>query len=178
MLIPLLRNMALMNSARSFDGASAAKKDRPPVTAPSSVVDFPKKAAASPGLQTQSAASFNVRSIRWLWPDRFALGKLGLIGGLPDKGKGLISTDRAEGGQSRSELRRAKEFLQEALGNGPVKKSEIEADAKGQDISRITLRRAKTDLGVIANKEKGSSNAPWTWELPPTNRQGAQSGGG
>ena len=32
-----------------------------------------------------------MRGIRWLWPLRFAIGKLGLIGGLPDKGKGLIS---------------------------------------------------------------------------------------
>ena len=32
-----------------------------------------------------------MHGIRWLWKDQFALGKLGLIGGLPDKGKGLIS---------------------------------------------------------------------------------------
>jgi hypothetical protein len=44
-------------------------------------------------LETRPASSFKLRSIRWLWPDRFALGKLGLIGGLPDKGKGLISCD-------------------------------------------------------------------------------------
>ena len=34
-----------------------------------------------------------MRALRWFWPGRFALGKLGLIGGLPDKGKGLISAD-------------------------------------------------------------------------------------
>jgi len=44
-------------------------------------------------LETRRASSFTLRGIRWLWPDRFALGKLGLIGGLPDKGKGLISID-------------------------------------------------------------------------------------
>jgi hypothetical protein len=44
-------------------------------------------------LETKSASSFTLRGIRRLWPDRFALGKLGLIGGLPDKGKGLISCD-------------------------------------------------------------------------------------
>jgi hypothetical protein len=44
-------------------------------------------------LETRLASSFKPRAIRWLWPDRFALGKLGLIGGLPDKGKGLISCD-------------------------------------------------------------------------------------
>ena len=34
-----------------------------------------------------------MRGIRWLWHNRFAIGKLGLIGGLPDKGKGLICCD-------------------------------------------------------------------------------------
>jgi len=44
-------------------------------------------------LETKLASSFKQRAIRWLWQDRFALGKLGLIGGMPDKGKGLISCD-------------------------------------------------------------------------------------
>jgi AAA domain/Primase C terminal 2 (PriCT-2)/Bifunctional DNA primase/polymerase, N-terminal len=44
-------------------------------------------------LETAAASSFKMRGIRWLWPNRFAIGKLGLIGGLPDKGKGLISCD-------------------------------------------------------------------------------------
>ncbi len=43
------------------------------------------------GLETAKASSYKMRAIRWLWPNRFAIGKLGLIGGLPDKGKGLIS---------------------------------------------------------------------------------------
>jgi RecA-family ATPase len=32
-------------------------------------------------------------ALDWLWPERFAIGKLGLIGGLPDRGKGLICSD-------------------------------------------------------------------------------------
>src|SRR5262245_20531891 len=44
-------------------------------------------------LESKLASSFKPRAIRWLWPDRFAIGKLGLIGGLPDKGKGLITCD-------------------------------------------------------------------------------------
>src|SRR4029077_5618071 len=34
-------------------------------------------------------------AIQWLWPDRFALGKLGLLVGLPDEGKGQIIADMA-----------------------------------------------------------------------------------
>jgi hypothetical protein len=44
-------------------------------------------------LESKAASAYSMRAIRWFWPDRFALGKLGLIGGLPDKGKGLISAD-------------------------------------------------------------------------------------
>jgi putative DNA primase/helicase len=44
-------------------------------------------------LKGAKASNFNMRAIRWFWPDRFAIGKLGLIGGLPDKGKGLVSAD-------------------------------------------------------------------------------------
>jgi hypothetical protein len=46
-------------------------------------------------LESAAAARFEMRGIRWFWENRFALGKLGLIGGLPDKGKGLITADMA-----------------------------------------------------------------------------------
>jgi putative DNA primase/helicase len=42
-------------------------------------------------LESAPASSFTIRGVSWLWKNRFALGKLGLIGGLPDRGKGLIS---------------------------------------------------------------------------------------
>jgi putative DNA primase/helicase len=38
-----------------------------------------------------NAANVPMRAIEWLWPDRLAYGKLGLLGGLPDMGKGLIT---------------------------------------------------------------------------------------
>jgi hypothetical protein len=44
-------------------------------------------------LESKQASAYSMRAIRWFWPGRFALGKLGLIGGLPDKGKGLVSAD-------------------------------------------------------------------------------------
>jgi Bifunctional DNA primase/polymerase, N-terminal/AAA domain len=34
------------------------------------------------------AADVKMKVITWLWPDRFAIGKLGIIAGLPDEGKG------------------------------------------------------------------------------------------
>jgi hypothetical protein len=46
-------------------------------------------------LTSARASSFEMKAIQWLWPDRFAIGKLGLLVGLPDEGKGQILTDMA-----------------------------------------------------------------------------------
>jgi putative DNA primase/helicase len=34
-------------------------------------------------------------ALQWLWPDRFAIGKLGILAGLPDEGKGQVFADMA-----------------------------------------------------------------------------------
>ena len=47
----------------------------------------------APRLESAAASTFRMTAIAWLWPNRFALGKLGLIAGLPDRGKGLITAD-------------------------------------------------------------------------------------
>jgi hypothetical protein len=44
-------------------------------------------------LQSARASSYKMAAVSWVWLNRFALGKLGLIGGLPDRGKGLITAD-------------------------------------------------------------------------------------
>jgi putative DNA primase/helicase len=51
------------------------------------------KGAHVGNLDSTKASQLELRGVRWFWPDRFAIGKLGLIGGLPDKGKGLICAD-------------------------------------------------------------------------------------
>jgi putative DNA primase/helicase len=50
---------------------------------------------AKPQLKSARASSFEISAIQWLWPDRFAIGKLGLLVGLPDEGKGQILADMA-----------------------------------------------------------------------------------
>ena len=44
--------------------------------------------AAATELVSAKASSYQMKSIRWLWQDRFAVGKLGIVAGLPDEGKG------------------------------------------------------------------------------------------
>jgi hypothetical protein len=51
------------------------------------------KLAEKASLLTRKASSYTMSALDWLWPERFAIGKLGLIGGLPDRGKGLICYD-------------------------------------------------------------------------------------
>jgi putative DNA primase/helicase len=46
-------------------------------------------------LKSAPASTFDLKAIQWLWPDRFAIGKLGLLVGLPDEGKGQILADMA-----------------------------------------------------------------------------------
>jgi hypothetical protein len=69
---------------------------------------------------------------------------------------------------SESELRQAKEFLEQALGKGPVRQPEIIEEAEANDISERTLRRAKKELGVKSSRKKGvADEGHWVWELPP-----------
>src|SRR5262249_3962054 len=42
-------------------------------------------------LATEDAADLEMCGVEWLWPDRFARGKFGLIAGMPDMGKGQIA---------------------------------------------------------------------------------------
>ncbi len=46
-------------------------------------------------LDSIRASNVTVQPVHWLWPNRFALGKLGLIVGLPDEGKGQLLCDVA-----------------------------------------------------------------------------------
>jgi RecA-family ATPase len=47
--------------------------------------------AAKDGLELIWANAQEMCGIDWLWPGRFALGKIGLVAGLPDMGKGQIA---------------------------------------------------------------------------------------
>jgi putative DNA primase/helicase len=72
----------------------------------------------------------------------------------------------AGGGQAMRRRREAEQFLQERLAGGPVKHDDILADAKANGITEATLRRAKTGLGIRAEKERGKMDGAWFWEIP------------
>jgi DNA polymerase len=51
--------------------------------------------AGSNVLNSVRASNITMRGLKWIWPDRFAIGKLGIIAGLPEEGKGQILCDIA-----------------------------------------------------------------------------------
>jgi putative DNA primase/helicase len=55
------------------------------------VVDLPPQATSGPALITQCAADVTPQPVEWLWPGRFALGKLTLIAGEAGLGKSQLS---------------------------------------------------------------------------------------
>jgi hypothetical protein len=73
-------------------------------------------------------------------------------------------------------LREAEDFLVSLLSDGPVPKATVEEEAKAANISPGTLRRAKSSLGVIAEREneiggeRGSGR--WVWKLPAAEETG------
>src|SRR5262249_54182930 len=46
-------------------------------------------------LESIKATDVKMKSVVWVWPNRFAVGKLGIIAGLPDEGKGQVFCDIA-----------------------------------------------------------------------------------
>ena len=66
--------------------------------------------------------------------------------------------------EDASALKEARDWLKEALADGPVSSTEIERQAKALGISNATLRRAKKSLKVRATKRTGP-NGGWNCEL-------------
>jgi AAA domain len=63
-------------------------------------------------------------------------------------------------------LRRAKAFLEEVLGNGPLRRTEIDEKARAAGVSERTLKRAKADLGVVSQEQSTDDHKCWYWSLP------------
>jgi hypothetical protein len=73
------------------------------------------------------------------------------------------------GGQDKTVLDEAKEFLRDELGDGPIWAKQVYKDARDAGVADITLRRAKTSLGVKSTRH---GTEGWTWELPTSGPTG------
>lgn len=65
----------------------------------------------------------------------------------------------------KTALEEAKEFLTDLLYDGPLPCKDIDAERKNANISKRTLDRAKSALGIIS--EKHGDN--WSWRMPDKN---------
>jgi hypothetical protein len=85
----------------------------------------------------------------------------------------LFQSVRVDNADARRE---AEAFLVSLLSDGPVPKASVEEEATDANISTGTLRRAKTSLGVITERENevgGERGAGrWVWKLPATEETG------
>jgi hypothetical protein len=64
------------------------------------------------------------------------------------------------------ERRAAEQFLREFLADGPRSFKQVRDAAIQSGVSVITLRRAKTSLGVVAERMGFAKNGHWQWRLP------------
>jgi putative DNA primase/helicase len=80
----------------------------------------------------------------------------------------LEAMEAAAGGTRGNAKDEAEQFLRSRLAIGPVPADEIYAEAKAHCIAIATLRRAKRDLGIVSEKEHGTTKGAWCWRLPTT----------
>ena len=87
-----------------------------------------------------------------------------------DRGTVSIDADTALGGweakAERNEREEAKDFLCEILAGGPVSAKAIKRQAEAAGISERTLKRAKSDFGIVARKRSFAGDDAWIWEVP------------
>jgi putative DNA primase/helicase len=88
---------------RRYHNTSAARYDREGRLRQEieRVLDKPRKRGAvqpsggDNGLTSVRASEVKIKKVEWLWRDRFAIGKIGVIAGMPDQGKSQILLDMA-----------------------------------------------------------------------------------
>lgn len=78
----------------------------------------------------------------------------------------LQEAETGSGYREGGSVAAAGEFLRALLAAGPMPASEVEAHAKGSDISKASLRRAKKALGVSVKREGFGTGGGWIWSLP------------
>ena len=74
----------------------------------------------------------------------------------------LLMKPESTRGRPSSERDFAKDFLREALANGPVEKKKLDHKASARSISPETLRRAGEEMKIAKTRDNGRS----VWSLP------------
>jgi hypothetical protein len=112
------------------------------------------KVGEPPKLESTRASNIEIAAIEWLWPDRFAIGKLGLLVGLPDEGKGQILADMA------ARVTRGAEWPcdEGRAPQGNIVLLSAEDDAGDTVVPRLVAADANLDRVEIVNMVRDASN--------------------
>ncbi|HMH12102.1 MAG TPA: hypothetical protein VK578_03250 [Edaphobacter sp.] len=78
----------------------------------------------------------------------------------------LADAEGVEADRHGKKMEEARNFLHNALGNGPVPVIEVKAQARNAGIASVTLQRAKESMNVESVKSKGDFTGGWDWFLP------------
>jgi putative DNA primase/helicase len=112
-----------------------------------------KQAPKFAALECVCAADEEMEALDWIWPGRFAIGKIGLLVGLPDEGKGLTLSD------IMARITRGSPWPcdegQAPLGNVVLLTAEDDINdtilprlvAAGADLSRVTIVKMMHEAG-------------------------------
>lgn len=79
--------------------------------------------------------------------------------------RGLVFGEAPEAIRPVTQQDKAADLLLTLLKSGPVASSKLYEEAEGAGISKRTLKIAKKNLGVVANRQGGASGH-WEWALP------------
>jgi bifunctional DNA primase/polymerase-like protein/AAA domain-containing protein/primase-like protein len=112
-------------------------------------------------LESAPASSYKMKAIRWLWKNRFALGKIGLLVGLPERAKSLIVAYMAA--------------IVTTSGNWPCKEGRspqgrvllltAEDDIEDTVIPRLIAANANIEMVEIVKMVKDKNNKRRMWSI-------------
>lgn len=88
--------------------------------------------------------------------------RVGWIGPSQHSASALLSA--AAGGEDRTALTEAVDFLRDCLASGPRPGKALREEARSAGIADATLRRAKVTLGIVSRKD--AFGGAWLWRLP------------
>jgi putative DNA primase/helicase len=133
------------------------------VTAKELAAEAIKRNQQAVALETTRASDVQLKALDWLWPNRFALGKLGLLAGLPDRGKGLITADMAARVTNR-------ELNDWPCGEGRAQFGNVvmlsaEDDAADTIVPRLIVAGADTNRVHLVSAAKRSDGTKKTFNL-------------
>ncbi len=80
----------------------------------------------------------------------------------------LTEKNDSSNAEDQSSFKEAVDFLKILLTSGPLSKKEIDEKARDAGIKNITLRRAKSFLGIKTIHHGYGKGSTWKWALPPS----------